>query len=153
MDTAARKQLTDAARFGRKKAVSGREGIAVTSHPVVTRVATDTLRSGGNAADAALAASVAQTVVEPHMSTLCGVLSMLYYDAKTQQTTYLNGSMARPVELTSFTAADIPTAKSVAVPGFWAAFEAGLERHGSKSKAELVAPAIELADEGFEVYP
>lgn len=153
MDTSTRKQLTDAARFGRKRPASGRDGIAVTSHPVVTRIATDVLRAGGNAADAALAASVAQTVVEPHMTTLCGVLSMLYFDARTGQTTYLNGSMARPANLTAFGLADIATAKSVAVPGFWAAFEAGLERHGSMRKADLVAPAIELAIEGFEVHP
>ena len=153
MDTSTRKQLTDAARFGRKRPASGRDGIAVTSHPLATRIATDVLRAGGNAADAALAASVAQTVVEPHMTTLCGVLSMLYFDARTGQTTYLNGSMARPAELTECGPADIATAKSVAVPGFWAAFEAGLERHGSMNKADLVAPAIELAIEGFEVHP
>ena len=153
MDAGTRKLLTDAARFGRKRPASGREGIAVTSHPVATRIATDTLRAGGNAVDAALAASVAQTVVEPHMTTLCGVLSMLHYDARTGETTYLNGSMNRPAALTSFAAADIPTARSVAVPGFWAAFEAALERHGTQPKSELVAPAIELAEEGFEVYP
>lgn len=153
MDSATRKQLTDAARFGRKRPASGSDGIAVTSHPVVTRVATDTLRAGGNAVDAALAASVAQTVVEPHMTTICGVLSLLYFDAKTGQTTYLNGSMTRPAGLTSFSAGDIPTGKSVAVPGFWAAFEAALERHGSMKKADLVGPAIELASEGFEVHP
>jgi len=153
MHATTRKELTDAARFGRKRPASGSDGIVVTSHPVVTRVATDTLRAGGNAADAALAASVAQTVVEPHMTTLCGVLSMLYYDARTGETTYLNGSMNRPAGLTSFTPADIPTARSVAVPGFWAAFEAAVERHASMKKADLVAPAIELATEGFEVYP
>ena len=153
MDLTTRKQLTDAARFGRKGAAHGRGGIAVTSHPIVTRVATDTLREGGNAADAALAASVAQTVVEPHMTTICGVLSMLYFDAASGQTSYLNGSMDRPKDLSSFTQADIATANSVAVPGFWAAFEAALERHGSMKKADLVAPAIALASEGFEVYP
>jgi gamma-glutamyltranspeptidase/glutathione hydrolase len=153
MDTQVRNQLTDAARFGRKRPASGRDGIAVTSHPIATRVATDTLRVGGNAADAALAASVAQTVVEPHMTTICGVLSMLYFDAKTGHTTYLNGSMTRPAGLTSFGPADIPTGKSVAVPGFWAGFEAALERHGSMKKDDLVAPAIELASQGFEVHP
>ncbi len=153
LDPATRKQLTDAARFGRKRPVSGRNGIAVTSHPIVTRVATDVLRSGGNAADAALAASVAQTVVEPHMTSICGVLSMLYFDATTGETTYLNGSMARLAALESFGLADVQTARSVAVPGFWAAFEAGLERHGSMKKDDLAAPAIELAAEGFEVYP
>lgn len=153
MDLAARKALTDAARFGRKRGVQGQDGIAITSHPIATRIATDTMRAGGNAADAALAASVAQTVVEPHMTTICGVLSLLYFDAATGQTTYLNGSMARPRDLVSFTQADIGTARSVAVPGFWAAFEAAVERHGSLEKADLVAPAIELAGEGFEVYP
>src|SRR3954451_668555 len=153
MDLTTRKQLTDAARFGRKRAVHGGEGIALTSHGIVTRVATDTLRAGGNAADAALAASVAQTVVEPHMTTICGVLSLLYFDAATGETTYLNGSMARPRDLLSFTQSDMATARSVAVPGFWAAFEAALERHGSMKRADVVAPAIELASEGFEVYP
>jgi gamma-glutamyltranspeptidase / glutathione hydrolase len=153
MDVSERKRLTDAARFGRKRATSGRDGIAVTSHPMATRIATDALRSGGNAADAALSASVAQTVVEPHMTTLCGALSMLYFDAATGETTYLNGSMTRPAGLTAFGAADAATAKSVAVPGFWAAFEAALERHGSMKKDDVVAPAIELATEGFEVYP
>jgi gamma-glutamyltranspeptidase/glutathione hydrolase len=153
MDVNTRKLLTDAARFGRKNPASGRHGIAVTSHPIATRIATEMLRGGGNAADAALAASVAQTVVEPHMTTLCGVLSMLYFDARTGETTYVNGSMARPAGLTSFGLADVTTARSVAVPGFWAAFEAALERHGSRSKAELVAPAIELALDGFEVHP
>ena len=153
MDPRVRTQLTDAARFGRKSPVSGRDGIAVTSHPIATRIATDVLRAGGNAADAALAASVTQTVVEPHMTSLCGVLSMLHLDAATGETTYVNGSMARPAGLTSFGIADVPTARSVAVPGFWAGFEAALERHGSTPKAELVAPAIELAEEGFEVHP
>lgn len=153
MDAADRKNLTELARFGRKQAATGRNGIAVTSHPVVTRVATDILRAGGNAADAALAASVAQTVVEPHMSTICGVLSMLYHDAATGETTYLNGSMDCPRELTSFAPADIATGRSVAVPGFWAAYEAARERHATRKSSELVAPAIELAREGFEVHP
>lgn len=153
MDQALRRQLTGEARFGRKHADRGRNGMVVTSHPIVTNAAVEILRGGGNAADAALGASVVQTVVEPHMTTICGVLSMLYYDAESGQTTYLNGSMDRPENLTSLVPADLSTGKSVAVPGFWAAFEAGLERHGSRSKSDLVGPAIELARQGFEVHP
>lgn len=153
MDRATRKALTDAARFGRKQGVSGRDGLVVTSHPIASRVATDVLRDGGNAADAALAASVTQTVVEPHMTSLCGVLSMLHHDGTTGEATYLNGSMDRPRALDSFTEADLPTGRSVAVPGFWAAFEAALSRHGSLSTARLLAPAIELAEDGFEIHP
>ncbi|WP_157987781.1 gamma-glutamyltransferase family protein [Jiangella endophytica] len=153
MDDAARKRLTDQARFGRKEVARGRNGIAVTSNPIVTQAAVDVLKSGGNAADAALGASVVQAVAEPHMTTICGVLSMLYYDARTGATTYLNGSMNRPEKLESLSVDDLTTGRSVAVPGFWAAFEAALDRHGTKPRSELVAPAIELAREGFEVYP
>jgi len=153
VDAETRKHLTDAARFGRKAPVSGRGGVAVTSHPLATRAATDMLRAGGNAVDAALAASVTQTVVEPHMTTLCGVLSMLHFDARSGETTYLNGSMARPAGLTSFGAADVGTARSVAVPGFWAGFEAALERHGSLPKKTVVSAAIDHAENGFEVHP
>ncbi|CAB4696032.1 MAG: gamma-glutamyltransferase [Actinobacteria bacterium] len=153
MDAATRKQLTDAARFGRKAGVQGRDGMVVTSHPIATRVATDVLREGGNAVDAALAAAVTQTVVEPHMSSLCGVLSMLHHDGARGETTYLNGSMDRPRDLTSISPADMSSGRSVAVPGFWAAFEAAAERLGSLPVSRLMAPAVELADQGFEMYP
>jgi gamma-glutamyltranspeptidase/glutathione hydrolase len=153
MDEQLRRTLIAEARFGRKPKAVGTNGMVCTSHPIVTQAGVDVLRAGGNAADAALSASVVQTVVEPHMTTICGVLSLLYYDAATGETTYLNGSMNRPRGLTSLSVADLQTGKGVSVPGFWAAFEAALERHGTKAKAELVAPAIELAREGFEVYP
>src|SRR5438046_1480163 len=84
-------QLTQAAVFGRKQKAAGRDGIVVTSHPIVSRVAVNVLRDGGNAVDAALAASLAQTVVEPHMTTAFGVLSMMHYDRATGATQYING--------------------------------------------------------------
>ena len=83
-------QLTRQAIFGRKHRVSGRQGIVISSHPIVSRVATDILREGGNAIDALLAAAVAQTVVEPHMSTIFGMLSILHYDAATGSTRELH---------------------------------------------------------------
>lgn len=154
MDTQERKKLTTAARFGRKAAARSKDGMIVTSHPVATRIGADVLRNGGNACDAALAASVAQTVIEPHMTTLCGVLSQLYFDATTGTTTYVNGAMNAPrAPLSGFGPADIAGGRGVAVPGFWAGFEAALARHGSKCPAELLAPSIELAREGFEIHP
>lgn len=147
-------QLTQQAVFGRKEKASGRNGIAVSSHPIVSRVALKVLEAGGNAVDAALAASLAQTVVEPHMTTAFGVLSMMHYDAKTGTTKYLNGSMNAPLAgLPGFSAADVTTGRCVSVPGFWAAWEAARERLGSKSRETLAAPAIELAREGFPIYP
>ncbi len=140
--------------MGRKEKASGPRGMAITSHPVATRVAADVLRSGGNACDAALAAAVTQTVVEPHMTTITGVLSMLYFDASTRVTTYVNGGMNAPLAgLPGFSAADLRTGRGAGVPGYWAGFEAALARHGSKPKKELLQPAIQLARNGYAVHP
>jgi gamma-glutamyltranspeptidase / glutathione hydrolase len=148
------RDLTRRATFGRKQKVTGRSGVAISSHPIVTRVATNTLRAGGNAVDAILAAAVAQTVVEPHMSTIFGMLSMLYYDASNGRTLYLNGAGNAPkAPLGTFTEADLSTGRAVAVPGFWAAYEAAREKLGSMPSERLIAPAIELAASGFPVYP
>jgi gamma-glutamyltranspeptidase/glutathione hydrolase len=98
--------------------------------------------------------SVTQTVVEPHMTTITGVLSLLYYDADSGRTTYLNGSMNRPLaDLPGFGVADLSTGRGVGVPGWWAGFEAALERHGTLPKSDLMRHAIELAYEGFPIHP
>jgi gamma-glutamyltranspeptidase / glutathione hydrolase len=143
-----------AARFGRKPPAAGRRGMAISSHPLVTRAAIDVLRAGGNACDAVLCASVTQAVVEPHMTAISGVLSMLYYDASRGEVTYVNGGMNAPLApLPGFSAADVATGRGAAVPGFWGGFEAALARHGTRSRAEFLRPAIAYARNGFEIYP
>jgi gamma-glutamyltranspeptidase/glutathione hydrolase len=154
MSAEERRRLIAQARFGRKRAVTGKKGMAITSHPLASHAAIDALKHGGNACDAALSAAITQTVVEPHMTTITGVLSLLYYDAKSGKTTYMNGGMNAPqAPLPGFSVADLNTGRGVAVPGWWAGFEAALAGHGTKSKAELMAPAIEYAREGFEIHP
>lgn len=147
-------RLSARAVFGRKAKAQGRDGIAVSSHPIVSKVATNVLRAGGNAVDAILAASLAQTVVEPHMTTAFGVLSMMHYDAKSGVTSYVNGSMNAPLAgLPGFSPADLANGRSVAVPGFWSAWEAARERLATRSRETLAAPAIELARSGIPIYP
>src|SRR5215831_17575209 len=74
MSAEERRRLIAQARFGRKRAVTGKKGLAITSHPLASHAAIDALKQGGNACDAALSAAITQTVVEPHMTTITGVL-------------------------------------------------------------------------------
>lgn len=142
------------ARFGRKQGARGTRGMVICSHPLGTRAGVNVLRAGGNACDAALCTSVTQTVVEPHMTTITGMLSMLYFDAATRKTTYVNGGMNMPLAgLPGFNVADLKTGRGAGVPGFWAGFEAALARHGTKSRRELMAPAIHFARNGFTIHP
>ena len=149
-----RKQLIAEAHFGRKTGATSKKGMVICSHPLATREAVKVLKRGGNACDAALCASITQTVVEPHMTGITGILSMLYYDAASGKTTYVNGNMNAPLKpLLGFSAADLRTGRGAAVPGFWAGLEAALKRHGTKTRKELLAPAIRYAREGFEIHP
>lgn len=158
----ARQRLVDMAEFGRKKGASGKRGIAVCTHPLASAAAVDMLKLGGNAADAACAASIAQCVVETHMTTLSGVFSMLYYDAASGEVSYVNGSMGTPKSHPIFTSelsdlVPILTKERdgslCPVPGYWGGFEASHDRHGVLPRQTVMAPAIHYAREGFEIHP
>src|SRR3954452_12940438 len=135
------------------------EGMAATSHPLASRVAIETLRSGGNAADAAVAAVAVLCVVEPQMTGIGGDCFALYAPAS-GGVKALNGSGRAPRRLTidALRAAGVeelgPTSPhSVTVPGAVAAWEHLLRAHGTRSLGELLRPAIRHAEEGFPVSP
>jgi gamma-glutamyltranspeptidase/glutathione hydrolase len=153
-DAEERRKLVAEAHFGLKTPAASTKGMVICSHPLATREAVLVLKGGGNACDAALCASITQTVVEPHMTGITGILSMLYYDAATQKTTYVNGNMNAPLQsLAGFNVNDLGTGRGVSVPGFWGGFEAALKRHGTRPKKEIMAAAIRYAREGFEIHP
>ena len=154
MEASERRELTSKAEFGEKPGATADEAMAITSHPLATRVAVEIMEEGGNACDATLGAAATQSVVQPHMTHITGVLSLLYYDATADEVTYMNGNMNAPLEpLPGFSGDDLTTGRGVGVPGFWAGFESALDRHGSMGKDRLMAPAIEFAEDGFEVHP
>ena len=157
-----RRALVSTAHFGPKRAVRSANGLAICTHPLAAAAAADMIALGGNACDGVLAASIAQAVVEPHMTTLSGCLSMLYYDAASGEYSYVNGMMAAPQAVPDVRSMDVAEFGALMaktdgalcfVPGFWGGFEAGHDRHGRLPRATVMAPAIHYARHGFEIHP
>jgi gamma-glutamyltranspeptidase/glutathione hydrolase len=148
--------------FGsRRSPVYSRNGIVATSQPLATAAGLEILANGGNAADAAVAAGAALNVTEPSSTGIGGDMFALYYSAETKRVTALNGSGRAPAALTldrlrkEGFSGELPPfhAHTVTVPGACAGWFDLIERHGSLSMAEILAPAIRLAGEGFPVAP
>ena len=92
-----RRRLLESAHFGPKAPASGSKGVVICSHPLATRAGVDVLKAGGKRGGRG-----ARGVHLPDPSSnrtwtgITGVLSMLHFDAATGETTYVNGSAARP---------------------------------------------------------
>jgi len=145
----------------RRSPVHGKGGIVSTSQPLATAAGLEILAQGGNAADAAVAAASALNVTEPTSTGIGGDMFALYYSADTKRVTALNGSGRAPAKLTLATlkkdgfATELPPfhAHTITVPGACAGWFDLIQKHGSFSMAEILAPAIRLASEGFPVAP
>lgn len=144
-------------RAGRTMTMS-QHGIVASSHVLASQAGLDMLRSGGSAMDAAVATAATLGVVEPMMTGLGGDVFFLYYEAKTGRVYGLNGSGRSPEGLSRdhFRAKDTEEIdanswEAVTVPGAVDAWAEALDRFGTKSMAEVLAPAIRYAEEGFPV--
>jgi gamma-glutamyltranspeptidase / glutathione hydrolase len=127
--------------------------MAASSQRVATDVGSEILRGGGNAADAAIAIAAALNVGEPTSTGLGGDCFALYYDAATRAITAMNGSGRSPAALTLDRAHGFSmlSPHTVTVPGACAGWCELLARHGRMSLADVLAPAIALAEEGFPI--
>ena len=70
-------------------------GMVAAGHPMTAEVGLRVLQQGGNAIDAAIAAWFTQGQVEPGSTGLGGDMFILFYDAKTKEVKFINGSGAR----------------------------------------------------------
>ena len=124
--------------------VAGLHGAVASAHPLASQVGLDLLRGGGNAVDAIVAMAAALNVVEPYMSGVGGVGFLLLHLADGETKT-LNFSGNTPAAGTpdQFTpeSQDVGPRASL-IPGNVAGWFEALRRHGSKSTAEVFAPAI-----------
>src|SRR5512141_2180633 len=147
----------------RRSPVYSRNGIVASSQPLATAAGLEILSKGGNAADAAVAAGAALNVTEPTSTGIGGDMFALYYSTDSKQVTALNGSGRAPAALTldrlkkdgfsTGSSTELPPfhAHTVTVPGACAGWFDLIEKHGSLSMSEILAPAIRLASEGFPV--
>jgi len=143
---------------GRSAAMAA-NGMAATSHPRATLTALDVLRSGGNAADAAIAAVAMQCVVEPQSTGIGGDCFVLY-SRQGALPLALNGSGRAPAKGTvewyvehGIGEIAVQTPHAVTVPGAvdaWCMFNRAL---GTRPLAELLEPAARAAEDGYVVTP
>ena len=144
--------------FATRSEVIARSGMAATSHPLATQIAIDILKRGGTAVDAAIAANAALGLMEPTGSGIGGDLFAIVWSAKDQKLHGLNASGRSPRGLTRQHFAEqkldsIPARGPlpVSVPGCLDGWFELHQRFGRLPMAELLAPAIRYARDGFPV--
>jgi gamma-glutamyltranspeptidase / glutathione hydrolase len=135
------------------------DGMAATSHPLASQVAIDTLKAGGTAADAAVAAAATLAVVEPHMTGIGGDCFCLVAKPGTPIWGYNGSGRAAAAARADILwdqgvrAIDPHSPHRVTVPGAVEAWSAVLSRHGRFGLDRALGPAIRYAEYGFPVAP
>jgi gamma-glutamyltranspeptidase / glutathione hydrolase len=140
-----------------RSAVLARNGMVATSQPLAAQAGLRILQQGGNAIDAAVATAAALAVVEPMMTGIGGDMFAIVRTAQ-GELAGINGSGFSPAAANvaffqQRKLEQIPTRGpfSVSVPGAVDGWAALLEKYGTMSFAQVLAPAIEYAENGFPV--
>jgi gamma-glutamyltranspeptidase / glutathione hydrolase len=133
-------------------------GVAASEHPLASQAGASILARGGHAVDAAIAVNAVMGVVAPMMNGMGGDLFAIVFDAASGQLHGINGSGCAPAALTidSLRAQGITVMPqtgihSVTIPGAVAAWSRLHERFGKLRLADVLAPAIGVAEHGFPV--
>jgi len=136
--------------------------LIAAANPYATDAGRQMMREGGSAVDAAIAAQLVLTLVEPESSGIGGGAFMMVYDPKSNAVVSLDGRETAPASATPTMFLDangkprghfdvIPGGLSTGVPGAIAMLEMAHKKYGRLPWAKLFQPAIKLAENGFPV--
>lgn len=146
--------------FPGRSMVYGRRAMCATSHPLASLTAVETLKAGGNAVDASIAAAAVLAVVEPHMTGIGGDCFALIAKPGAKKLIGLNAAGRAPAGADAAWLAkanlkriEPASVHAVTVPGAIDGWTRLLADHGTMPMERLLAPAIEIADKGFAVSP
>lgn len=138
--------------------------MVVAANPHAVRAGADVLARGGTAADALVAVQVMLGLVEPQSSGLGGGAFLVWYDATSGELTTFDGRETAPLAATPRLFQDaageplkffdaVVGGRSVGTPGTPALLAEVHGRYGTQDWAGLLAPAMQLAEDGFTVSP
>src|SRR6476646_1436320 len=143
---------------GTRSVVMARHGAIATSQPLATAAGLRVLQAGGNAIDAAVTAAAVLSVVEPTMNGPGGDLFAIVYSGKDKKIHGLNASGRAPAAATldefkkrNLQHVPLRGELSVSVPGVVDGWNELLTKHGTRTLAQVLEPAIRYARDGYAV--
>jgi gamma-glutamyltranspeptidase/glutathione hydrolase len=157
LDSASAQQSAPAHRSTSTVQTIGTRWAIAAGHPLAAEAGARMLAAGGNAVDAGVAAGFTLGVVHPDMVSVAGVAPILVHIARTGETTEVSGvgpyprASSREYFVTRHGGQIPPGLPRTVVPAAPDAWCTALERWGTMSFADVIAPALEHADRGFAV--
>ena len=149
--------------FAKPPVSTGLGGAAATISEKASHAAITILNQGGNAIDAAVAAAATLGVTDPFSCGIGGGGFMVIYLAKDKRVVTIDHRETAPASFTPAVFQDngkpidfdtaVASGASVGVPGTVRGWHEALERYGTMSFKQVLAPAIQVASKGFPVTP
>ena len=142
--------------------VSAKHGMVVSAQHLATQVGVDILKQGGNAVDAAVAVGYALAVVHPCCGNIGGGGFMtlhladgrnLFLDFREKAPLAATPDMMRNAAGKVVKGRSTKTWLGAGVPGTVMGFDDALKKYGTMSRAQVMAPAIKLAKDGYVLQP
>ena len=151
--------IAPSTRISERPSILASRHAVASGHYLATEAAMRIFRAGGNAIDAGVAAGICIDVLLPDLCNFGGVAPLIVFHKASGDLVSISGlgKWGRSTDRQRFVteeAGDIPNGvKRSVVPGAPDAWLTALARYGELTFAEVVQPAIELAEGGFVVYP